>query len=119
LTVQLLPNVALDPAQTATARATLTRGGAPVAGEEVLFATANPSIASVSPGSVPTNAAGVAEAMVTAQSRGNTTLTAASAGQIAVAAVRVPTLSAVGAVGLVLAMALLALYRLRRQAHRS
>src|SRR5438132_7802439 len=39
-------------------------------------------------GSVPTNAAGVAEAMVTAQSRGNTTLTAASAGQIAVAAVR-------------------------------
>ena len=119
LTVQLLPNVALDPAQTATARATLTRGGAPVAGEEVLFATANPSIASVSPGSVPTNAAGVAEAMVTAQSRGNTTLTAASAGQIAVAAVRVPALSAVGAVGLVLAMALLALYRLRRQAHRS
>src|SRR6266568_5875190 len=113
LTISIQPAGTLKSGQTATARATVMRGNAPVAGEHVLFTILDPSIAEVAPTSAATNSAGVAQATVTARNRGNTTLTAAAAGQLAAAAVSVPALSVAGVALLALAMTLLALFRLR------
>lgn len=92
--------------------ATVTRGGAPIEGVPVAFASDDPGIASVSPASVLTGAAGTAEATVSAVAEGTTSVQASAAGvsdastvQVAAAPAKVPDLSIWG----LLAMGLLML----------
>ncbi|MGH7432442.1 MAG: S8 family serine peptidase [Candidatus Methylomirabilales bacterium] len=107
------PDRELDQGETTTARATVTLGGAPQAGKAVTFSTANPSVASVSPGSAVTDSSGRAQVTVRGVSHGSTTVTAGADGSSASAPVRVPDLSLVGVVILVLSVLLFGL--LRRQ----
>lgn len=113
LAIELDPNVKLSVGATTTVRATLTRNGAPAAGEHVAFTTLNGAVASVAPPSVATDAAGIAEATVTGQGRGSTTVTAAAAGKLATTAVRVPTFSVILLVALAVLMSLIVLVRFR------
>ncbi len=99
--------------RTATVRATVTRGGVPQAGETVTFSTADPSVASVSPTSAVTDASGQAQTTVRGESRGDTTLTAVADGASASAPVKVPDLSLIGVVLLVVSMVLFGLLRKR------
>ncbi|MGH7351152.1 MAG: S8 family serine peptidase [Candidatus Methylomirabilales bacterium] len=103
------PDRELDQGETTTARATVTLGGAPQAGKVVTFSTANPSVASVSPGSAVTDSSGRAQVTVRGVSQGNTTVTAGADGSSAYAPVRVPDLSLVGVVILVLSVLLFGL----------
>jgi hypothetical protein len=119
LVVALTPGGALHTGETATARATLTLQGAPVAGQQIVFSTLDPSIASVSPGSAVSDASGVATATVTAVAKGQTMLSAAGAGLTATTAVKVPTLSLVGAIVLGLAMVGVVAYRRIPRARRA
>ena len=119
LTVVLTPSTALHPNETATARATLTLHGAPVAGEHLVFATLDATLASVAPVSAQTDANGVAEATVTAVRKGQTMLTVAGAGLVAEVAVKVPTLSLIGAIVLGLALVVLGWYRRAPRARRT
>jgi serine protease len=99
---QIVASLVLDPdkelndGETTTARTTVTAGGSPLAGKAVLFSSANPSVASVSPSSAVTDASGRAQATVRGESRGDTTLTASANGASASRPVRVPDLSLVG-----------------------
>ncbi len=113
LAIELDPNVKLSVGATTTVRVTLTRNGVPAAGEHVAFSTGSGAIASVAPTSVPTTAAGIAEATVTGEGRGNTTVTAAAAGKLATTAVRVPTFSVILLVTLAVLMSLIVLVRFR------
>lgn len=99
--------------RTATVRATVMRGGVPQAGETVTFSTTDPSVASVSPTSVVTDASGRAQAMVRGESRGDTTLTAVAGGASASAPVKVPDLSLIAIILLVACMVLFGLLRER------
>ena len=119
LLVSLTPGGALSTGGTATARATLTLHGAPVAGQQVLCSVLDPSIASVAPSTALTDASGVATATVTALAKGQTMLTAAGAGLTASVAVKVPTLSLIGAIVLGLAMIGVVLYRRAPRARRT
>jgi hypothetical protein len=119
LVVALTPGGSLHTGGTATARATLTLHGAPVAGQQVLFSTLDPTIATVSPNSAVTDGSGVATATVTAVAKGSTMLTTAGAGLSASVAVKVPTLSLIGAIVLGLAMIGVVLYRRAPRARRA
>jgi hypothetical protein len=118
LVVSLTPGGSLHTGETATARATLTLHGAPVAGQQILFSVLDPSIASVAPTSAATDPSGVATATVTAVAKGQTMLTAAGAGLTATVAVKVPTLSLIGVLVLGLAMAAVVMYRRAPRARR-
>ena len=99
---QIVASLVLDPdkelndGETTTARTTVTAGGSPLAGKAVLFSSANPSVASVSPSSAVTDASGRAQSTVRGESRGDTTLTASANGASASRPVRVSDLSLVG-----------------------
>jgi hypothetical protein len=119
LVVSLTPSGALSVGGTATARAVLTLHGAPVAGQQILFSSLNPAIASVAPGSAVTDGSGVATATVTGAAKGQTMLTAAGAGLTASVAVKVPTLSLIGILLLGLAMLGVVAYRRAAPARRA
>jgi hypothetical protein len=119
LTLTVSPSGALSVGGTATATATLTLAGAPVAGQQILFSTLDPSIATVSPSAGVTNASGTATATVTAVAKGSTMLTAAGAGLTASVSVKVPTLSLIGALVLALAMIGIVAYRRIPRARRT
>lgn len=111
--VRLDPDKTLGNGETTTVRATVTLGGAPQAGTTVTFATADRGVASVSPASAVTNASGEATTTLTGHARGNTTVTATANGATGSTPVKVPALSAVGLVLLVLALILAAWMRTR------
>lgn len=101
----------LQTGETTTARATVTRNGAPVAGKPVAFNSGNPGVASVAPASAVTDANGNAQASVKGESKGETTVRAAANGATASAPVRVPDLSVPAAL---LAAVLAAIIFMRR-----
>ena len=107
------PDKELDQGETTTARATVTLGGAPQPGKTVTFSTANPSVASVSPASAVTDSSGRAQVTVRGESQGNTTVTAGADGSSASAPVRVPDLSLIGVIVLVVSVLLFGLLRRR------
>lgn len=112
------PDITLDVGETTTARATVTKGGAPQPGKTVTFSTANPSVASVSPTSAVTDANGQAQTTVQGESSGDTTViavvnsTSASA-PVEVAPEKVPDLSLIGFIFLVVCMVFFGLWRKR------
>jgi len=79
--------------KTATVTATVSENGTPKAGETVTFTSDDTSIANVSPGSATTDAAGNAQATVTAQNKGDTQVHASAQSATAQSSVHVPTLS--------------------------
>ncbi len=100
--------------RTRTVLATVTRGGVPQAGETVTFSTADSSVASVMPPvSGVTNPSGQVQATVRGESRGETRVTAVADGTSASARVKVPDLSLIGVVLLVVSMVLFGLLRKR------
>ena len=62
--LQLDPDAALKLGERAIARGTVTENGAPKAGTTISFATGDAAVATISPQSVQTNAAGIGEATV-------------------------------------------------------
>jgi serine protease len=113
VSLMLDPDRTLQPGETTTARATVTVGGVPQAGKTVTFSTANPAVASVSPGSAVTGSSGQAQATVRGESQGNTTVTAGADGASASRPVQVPDLSLIGVVVLVVSVLLVRLLRRR------
>ncbi len=111
--VRLDPDKTLRNGETTTVRATVTLAGAPQAGKTVTFATADPSVATVSPTSATTNAAGEATTALTGVRGGNTTVTATADGATGSTPVKVPDLSTMAVVLLVLALILVAWVRSR------
>lgn len=116
VTLVLDPNRTLDPGETATATATVTMAGSPETGKTVMFSTADPRVASVSPAAAVTDADGRARTTVRGESSGNTTVAAAVNGTSAsapveVASVQVPDLSLIGVIFLVVCMLLFGLRR--------
>jgi len=111
LALDLPPDERLGRGETTTARATVTRRGAPEAGKTVMFSTGDASQATVAPASAVTNAAGVATATVRGESSvpHTTTVTAQLDSASASAPVKVPDLSLIGAILLVLCMVLFGL----------
>ena len=107
------PDRTLQPGETTTARATVTRGGAPQAGKTVTFSTANSSVASVSPASAVTDSSGRAQVTVRGASQGNTTVTAGADGATASTSVQVPDLSLIGIVVLAIGVVLVGFLRRR------
>jgi hypothetical protein len=107
--------VRLKDGDTTTAKATVTLAGVPQAGKTVNFRTGDTSQATVSPQSVLTDANGIATATVTGKSwkPHSTTLTAEVDSVSDTIPVRVPDLSLIGIVLLVLC--LLLFIRLRKQ----
>lgn len=113
VSVRLDPDKKLKNGETTTAVATVTLDGVPQADKTVTFSSANARVATVSPTSVVTDAAGVATSTVTGVSRGNTTITATVDGVSGSTPVRVPELSVIGL--LVLALLVLTAGLLRRR----
>jgi hypothetical protein len=115
ISVVLDPDVRLKDGDTTTAKATVTLAGVPQAGKTVNFRTGDTSQATVSPQSVLTDANGIATATVTGKSwkPHSTTLTAEVDSVSDTIPVRVPDLSLIGIVLLVLC--LLLFIRLRKQ----
>ncbi len=118
LTVSLVldPDTALQPGETATARATVTMAGTPQPGKTLAFSTGDPSVASVSPTSAVTDANGQAQATVLAESEGNTTVAAvvdstSASTPVQVSPVQVPDLSLIGVVFLLVCLTLFGLFR--------
>ncbi len=107
------PDRTLQPGETTTARATVTRGGAPQAGKTVTFSTANSSVASVSPASAVTDSSGRAQVTVRGASQGSTTVTAGADGATASTSVQVPDLSLIGIVVLAIGVVLVGFLRRR------
>lgn len=103
----------LSTAETTIARARVTENGAPSVGRAVTFTSASPSVASISPGSVFTDASGQAQTILRGVSRGETTVTAAANGASDTKPVRVPDLS-FPAVLLILAAAAAIVLRRRK-----
>jgi hypothetical protein len=112
ITVVLDPDRALGVGETTTARASVTRGGAPEAGIAVAFSTDDPAIATVTASAV-TDGSGVAVATVTGVRRGETTVFASVNGVTASTPVRVPTLETLAVVALALALIVTGLLRRR------
>ncbi len=73
--------ISIDEGETEEVTATLTRDGVAQEGVTVEFESGDESVASVSPVSAPTNAAGEAQATVTGGSAGNTAVTATAEGE--------------------------------------
>lgn len=97
----------LDEGESATLGISLSRGGTAVANETVRFSSNDVAIARISPASATTNAAGQAQATVTAVSRGNSNLVVSVPGQTQTTPVNVAVRVVPGA-GLI-AMLLMAL----------
>lgn len=118
--VVLDPDKRLKKGRQTTARATVTLNGTPQNGKDVTFATADAGLATVSPSPVQTNAAGVAESTVESQTNSrNTTLVIAEVnGARHETVVRVPSLSIVGLLLLLVGVALAGCLRGRGSAHR-
>jgi serine protease len=115
--VALAPNAAtINIGATAALVATVSAGGAPLAGKTVTFSSSNAAAATVSPATATTDATGQAQATVTGLTPGASTITAAAEGVQATAAItvaaKVSALSWVGglAAGVLL---LFGLHRLR------
>lgn len=103
--------------ETTTATATVTLGGTPQASHPVTFGTADAGVASIDPpASTNTDAAGVATATVRGEGRGTTDVTATADGQTDSAAIRVPSLTTVAIVLLILAMSAVMFLRTQRRA---
>jgi hypothetical protein len=115
VTARLDPNEKIRRGRTADVRATVTRSGIPQSCRTVTFSTADPSVASVSPTSGVTDGSGQALARVTGETRGETTVTAAVEGTTASAPVKVPDLSLIGIVLLLVCIVLIGLLRKRPQ----
>jgi len=113
VTVRLDPDKKLKNGETTTAVATVMLDGVPQAGKTVAFSSVDPSVATVSPTSVVTDAGGVATSTVTGVSRGNTTITAVVDGVSGSTPVRVPELSVIGL--FILALLVLTAGLLRRR----
>ena len=109
----------LQTGETTTARATVTRNGAPVAGKPVAFNSGNAGVASVAPASSVTDANGQAQASVKGESKGETTVRAAANGATANAPVRVPDLSVPAALVAAVLAAVIFTRRLRRNSGRA
>jgi len=112
---RLNPNEKIRRGRTADVRATVTRAGIAQSCRAVTFSTADPSVASVSPTFGVTDAGGQVEAIVRGESRGDTSVTAAVEGTSASVPVKVPDLSRIGLVLLVVCMILIGLLRKRPQ----
>ncbi|MFQ5846365.1 MAG: S8 family serine peptidase [Candidatus Methylomirabilales bacterium] len=112
------PDKTLDQGETTTARATVTMAGAPQPGKTVMFSTADPSVASVSPASAVTDPTGQTQATVRGESNGETTVTAVVNGASASTPVKVPDVSVIGVIILALGVGLAALLRKRRASAR-
>ena len=113
ISVVLDPDVRLKDGDTTTARATVTLAGVPQAGKTVKFRTGDITQATVSPQSALTDANGIATATVTGKSwkPHSTTLTAEVDSVSDTIPVRVPDLSLIGIVLLVLFLLLFILLR--------
>jgi serine protease len=101
LSLVLDPDKKLDVGETTTARATVTQGGAPKAGETVTFSSQNSTVASVSPTTGVTDSNGVAESTVKGEDKGSTTVKAVTDGAEDSRPVKVPDLSVAGFILLV------------------
>ncbi len=95
------------------ARARVTQNGSPVAGKTVTFAAGDSRVVSVSPSTNVTDGNGQALATVKAESKGETTVSATANGATASRPVRVPDLSLIAVVIMVLAVVLVT--RLRKR----
>jgi serine protease len=95
------------------ARARVTQGGAPVAGKTVAFASADPSVASLSPAASVTDGSGQAVSIVKGESQGQTTVRATANGATDTKTVKVPDLSLLG-VALIIVLALIISVRRNR-----
>lgn len=112
ITAALDPDRRLRRGRTAIVQATVNRGGVPQSCATVTFSTANPGVASVvPPASAVTDASGQAQATVRGESRGETTVTAVADGASASTPVRVPELSLIGLIVLVISIVLFGLRR--------
>jgi uncharacterized protein YjdB len=121
--VALAPNTAtLNIGSTATLVATVSAGGAPLAGKTVTFTSSNPTSATVAPATATTTATGQASVVVTGLTPGSATITAAAEGAQAAAnitvAAKVSALSWVGGLAVLLATAF-GLARLKRRSVRA
>jgi serine protease len=101
------------------ARARVTQGGAPAAGKTVAFASANPSVASVSPATAVTDGSGQAVSVVKGESQGETTVRASTDGAADSKTVKVPDLSILGAVLIIVLAGVISLKRNRANLDRS
>jgi serine protease len=101
------------------ARATVTQGGAPVAGKTVAFASANPGVASVAPAIAVTDGNGQAVSVVKGESQGQTTVSATANGATDTKPVKVPDLSLLGVILAVLGAVVIMAKRSRPARRRS
>jgi serine protease len=101
------------------ARARVTQGGAPVAGKTVAFASGNPSVASVSPATSVTDGSGQAVTVVKGESQGETTVRATANGATDSKPVRVPDLSLLGVVFIIVLATIIRVRRNRTTPDRS
>jgi serine protease len=104
---------------TATVTATVRQSGAPQPGRTVSFASDDSEVASVSPGSAGSDTAGEASVTLTAESRGEATVTATANGATATRVVRVPSLSDLALLLVVVAIGFATLFRRPRAASRN
>ena len=74
------PLVPLTVGESDSVVATVTRGGAPLAGIPVAFTSSDPGVATISPPSMSTDVNGIAEATVVAVAEGTTAVQASAAG---------------------------------------
>jgi len=101
------------------ARARVTQGGSPVAGKTVAFASTNPSVASVSPATSVTDGSGQAVSIVKGESQGETTVRATANGSTDTQPVKVPDLSLLGVVSIIVAAVIIGVRRSRTARDRS
>jgi hypothetical protein len=104
----------LQTGDSTSARARVTQNGAPAAGKTVMFAAGDARVASVSPTTAVTDGSGQAIATVKAESRGETTVSVSANGATDSKPVRVPDLSLIGVVMILLAAIIIT--RLRKRA---
>ncbi len=112
VTVVLNPNARYDVGETAVVTATVRAGSQPIPGKTVAFVTADPAIATVSPATAVTNASGEAVTTLTAVAKGSTSVTATADGVSGTSPIRVPSLSTIAIVLVVLIMIGIAWVRL-------
>jgi serine protease len=103
---------------TTFARARVTQGGLPAAGKTVAFASANPSVASVSPATALTDGNGQAVSVVKGESQGQTTVNATANGATDTKPVKVPDLSLLGVVLIAMLAVIITVKRKRTASNR-
>lgn len=106
----------LDEGETATLTVTVTRGGAPAAGETVRFRSNDVSVATVSPASATTDAAGRVQATVTAVAEGDSNFVVSVPGQTQTAPVNVAirVVPGIGLIAMLVLALLIAVFGFRR-----